>query len=323
MSDTPPNTVDDLASRSFPVRFKAYLAERFPLGSYATLISLFFLAGYLASQATAGVANLVVGPRAIAGFFVIFGSFLVLRFLDEFKDYELDRKIHPDRLLSRGVIRLTELGILAGVVSALMLAASIPLGLPAVEWCGGVLFMLVLLWREFFIPKLLARSYAVFAAAHQLLHPALVGFCFACWTAPTGRALTTAGMYSLFAAFSFLAFDVGRKSLPPELEREGYDTYTSMYGTRPAAWLGVALLAGASISLAAMAWTLGAALWVYGGIGASWLLSAWGFAAFLRRPDARSAGKLKNFASINMMLGFLLIIIDLVARLGVRFTASW
>ena len=323
MSHHPTSASDDLASRAFPVRFRAYLAERFPLGSYATLISLFFLAGYLASQALTNPGDLVVGPRALAGFFVIFGAFLVLRVLDDVKDYDLDRKIHPERLVSRGVIRLTELGILAGVVAALMLAVSISLGLPAAEWCGGVLFMLVLLWREFFIPRLLARSYAVFAAAHQLLHPALVGFCFACWTAPTGRALTTAGLYSLFAAFSFLAFDVGRKSLPPDLERDGYDTYTSMYGTRPAAWLGMALLAGASASLAAMAWTLGAALWVHAGIGASWLLSAWGFVVFLRKPDERSAGKLKNFASINMMLGFLLIIIDLVARLGVRFTATW
>jgi hypothetical protein len=314
---------DDLAIRSFPVRFRAYLAERFPLGSYATLISLFFLAGYLAAQAMTEPSHLLVGPRAAAGFAVIFGAFLVLRFLDEFKDYDLDRKIHPERLVSRGVIRLSELGVLTGLAAAGMLAVSLPLGLPALEWCGAVLFMLVLLWREFFIPKLLARSYAVFAAAHQLLHPALVGFCFACWTAPTGRALVTAGLYSLFAAFSFLAFDVGRKLLPPELEREGYDTYSSMYGTRPAAWLGMALLAAASVALAAMEWTLGAALWVFPGIGAAWLLSAWGFVGFLRTPNERSAGKLKNFASINMMLGFLLIIIDLVARHGVRFTAAW
>jgi hypothetical protein len=314
---------DDLATRPFPTRFRAYLAERFPLPAYTTLISLFFFAGYLAAQAEAGVETLVIGPRVLAGFAVIFGAFLVLRFLDEFKDYELDCEIHPERLVSRGVIQLKELGMGTVVVSALMLAASASLGWGALAWCGGVLLMLVLLWREFFIPRLLGRSYAIFAAAHQLLHPALVGFCFACWVAPQGATLAVAGLYSLFAAFSFLAFDVGRKLLTPELEREGYDTYSAMYGMRPATVLGIALLVAASLSLAGMMALLGAAVWVHAGIGVAWLLSVWGFVAFLRAPDARRAGKLKNAASLNMMLGFLLVIVDLGVRHGLSFTAGW
>jgi hypothetical protein len=45
--------------------------------------------------------------------------------------------------------------------------------------------------------------------------------------------------------------------------------------------------------------------------------------AFLRAPDARRAGKLKNAASLNMMLGFLLVIVDLGVRHGLSFTAGW
>jgi len=313
----------DLAARSFPVRFRAYLAERFPLPAYTTLISLFFVCGYFVAQAADEPADLLLGPRMVAGFAVVFGAFLVLRFLDEFKDYELDKQIHPERLVSRGVIRLGELGLLAGVTAAVMLAVSATMGLVAVEWCGAILFMLVLLWREFFIGRLLSRSYAVYAAAHQLLHPALVGFCFACWAAPQGRSLVLAGLYSLFAAFSFLAFDVGRKLLPPALEREGYETYSAMYGMRTAVGLGIGLLACASISLAALCALLGCALWVFAGIGAAWLVSVWGFVAFLRAPDGRRAGKLKDFASINMMLGFLVVTMELAVRHGLTFTAGW
>ena len=313
----------DLAARSFPIRFRAYLAERFPLPAYTTLISLFFVCGYFVAQAAEAPEDLVLGPRMIAGFAVVFGAFLVLRFLDEFKDYELDKEIHPERLVSRGVIRLGELGLLAGVTAFFMLAVSASMGLAAVEWCGAILFMLVLLWREFFIGRLLSRSYAVYAAAHQLLHPALVGFCFACWAVPQGRSLGLAGLYSLFAAFSFLAFDVGRKLLPPALERDGYETYSAMYGLRTAVWLGIGLLAGASISLAALCALLGSALWVFAGIGGAWLASTWGFLAFLHAPDARRASKLKDFASINMLLGFLLVTVDLAVRHGLAFTASW
>jgi len=316
-------SADDLAARSFPVRFRAYLAERFPLPAYTTLISLFFVTGYFAAQAVEQPEDLVVGPRMVAGFAVVLLAFLVLRFLDEFKDYELDREIHPERLVSRGVIRLSELGMLAGLSAAGMLALSLPLGLPAMEWCGGILFMLVLLWREFFIGKLLSRSYAIYAAAHQLLHPALVGFCFACWVMPTGRALGAAALYSLFAAFSFLAFDVGRKLLPPTMEREGYETYSARYGMKTAAWLGIGLLLLGSISLACLAAMLDAALWIHGGILVAWLLSASGFAAFLRNPSKRRSGKLKDFASINMLLGFLLLTVELATRYGLSFTAAW
>jgi len=314
---------DDLAGQPFPTRFRAYLAERFPLPAYATLISLFFVTGYFSAQAVDGPTDLVVGPRMLAGFAVVLLAFLVLRFLDEFKDYELDREIHPERLVSRGVIRLSELGLLAGFAAAAMLALSLPLGLPALEWCGGILFMLLLLWREFFIGKLLARSYALYAAAHQLLHPALVGFCFACWTMPLGRALVAGALYSLFAAFSFLAFDVGRKLLPPALEREGYETYSARYGMKTATWLGIGLMLLGSGSLAALAIMLGSAPWIHGGILTAWLVSSSGFVAFLHNPSKRRSGKLKDFASINMLLGFLLLSVELATRHGLSFTTEW
>ena len=316
-------SADDLAAQPFVVRFRAYLAERFPLPAYTTLISLFFVTGYFVAQATEQPDDLIVGPRMLAGFAVVLLAFLVLRFLDEFKDYELDREIHPERLVSRGVIRLGELGLMAGASAAAMLALSLPLGLAALEWCGAILFMLVLLWREFFIGKLLSRSYAIYAAAHQLLHPALVGFCFACWAMPLGRTLVAGALYSLFAAFSFLAFDVGRKLLPPGLEREGYETYSARYGMRAAAWLGIGLLLLGSIALAALAVMLDAAPWIHGGILLAWLLSAWGFVAFLRNPSKRRSAKLKDFASINMLLGFLLLTVELATRYGLAFTGSW
>jgi hypothetical protein len=313
---------DSLAARSFPVRFRAYLAERFPLGSYATLILLFLSAGHLSAQHLAGVDRLWITPRAGVGFVVVLLAFLVLRFLDEFKDYETDRQIHPERLVSRGVIRLRELGIAAVVSTILMLGASALLGWQALAWCGGILVMLLLLWREFFIPRLLGRSYAVFAAAHQLLHPALVGFCFASWIAPSGKALAVAGCYSLFAAFSFLAFDVGRKLVPPELEREGWETYSARYGMRPAAFGALALLTGAVLSACGMAYLLQLHVWVYPALAAGGLLGGWGFVAFLRTPDGRRADKLKGSASLTMLLGFLIVAADLVALHGVGFAAN-
>jgi len=163
----------------------------------------------------------------------------------------------------------------------------------------------------------------VYAAAHQLLHPALVGFCFACWVLPTGRALAVAGLYSLFAACAFLAFDVGRKLLTPQQEREGYETYSAMYGMRPATWLGIVLLAGAALALAAMLWLLNGSLWTYPAVGVAWLAGAWGFLAFLRAPDARRASKLKDSASLTMLLGFVLVIVDLCVRHGLSFTGHW
>ena len=310
------------ADSPFPRRFRAYLAERFPLASYSTLILLFVATAHLAAQHLDGVGRLWITPRAALAFVVVLLAFLVLRFLDEFKDFELDQRIHPERLVSRGVIRLRELGWAALLCAAAMVALSVPLGWPAVVWCGSILGMLVLLWRDFFATRLLDRSYAVYAAVHQLLHPALVGFAFASWCAPAGKALLAGGLYSLFAALSFLAFDVGRKLVPPELEREGWETYSQRYGLGPATWLALGLLAGATVAAAGLAWTLDARTWVYPALGAAGCAGSWGFVAFLRRPDPERAGKLKNSASLTMLLGFVILIADLVARHGLDVSAA-
>src|SRR5690606_3218576 len=65
-------------------------------------------------------------PLAAAAYFL---TVLLLRVLDEHKDFERDRQAYPGRLLSRGVVTLPELRRVGLVIGALAWACAAALGL--------------------------------------------------------------------------------------------------------------------------------------------------------------------------------------------------
>lgn len=193
-----------LTLRHPALRLGAYLQERFPPAATALFIALFFT-----SAATVSVA-LGDGSRIHwAGAAVMLLLFFRLRVADDHKDFVQDRHEHPDRLLSRGVITLTELAWVSR--AALLVEALLVLTIgarAAVAWLACSIFLVLMRW-EFGIGPWLRRHVVLYAIAHNPIIALLACFAAACTDARLTPAL--AG-YLLFASLAALGYELGRKS---------------------------------------------------------------------------------------------------------------
>ena len=101
-------------------RWWQFVRERFPLGSVVPMAVAFVLANAAVAARVDGVRVdperwLAIGALALSFFFR-------LRLFDELKDHELDRTVHPERPLARGLLGRREVGWAAVGLAALELA---------------------------------------------------------------------------------------------------------------------------------------------------------------------------------------------------------
>src|SRR5439155_15749200 len=90
------------ADSSFARRFYAWVGERFPLANGLLFFVVYAAALLLGRQGAGATAALHVSD--LGGFAAAWAFFLMLRVFDEHKDYALDCRLHPERVLSRGLI---------------------------------------------------------------------------------------------------------------------------------------------------------------------------------------------------------------------------
>lgn len=289
------------AQSPLPARLLAWAGERFQAVNGVFCMVLYGAA--LTCGRASAPGPLALAPLDIAGFFAAYAFLLMLRVYDEHKDYELDMKNHPQRVLQRGLITLGHLKVAGALAILLQLVVSLAydgFGLGAVlqRW------LLVFVWsalmaKEFFISEWLGKRLVLYAVSHMVVMPMSV-----LWMVQMGAGqgpLPRAAW--LLAGLSFLsgsAFEIGRKTRAPQDERETVDSYSKTLGLSGAvaALLTVSAMAGALL------------LWLLSEVGGA--LSPLGIAAalvaaalpvapllrFLRAPSSKGA-KL-NEAALGM-----------------------
>lgn len=149
--------------------------ERFPaINLFSSFILYFLVAAAVRSEAVSGVY--LVWEDIFAALALYF-HFLVLRVLDEHKDYSRDLITHPQRVLQRGLVTLSQLRLL-GVFAALVTLtitllfnsqSSIVLGAWAVVMIW-TLFMSV----EFFCGRWLNKHLLLYSVTHMLILPMMI-----------------------------------------------------------------------------------------------------------------------------------------------------
>ena len=107
-------------------------------------------------------------------FVVTFLQFLMVRIIDEFKDYKEDCKYRPYRPVPRGLVSLKELGVLFAICAILQVIITF-------IFCKGAMLCLIALWlffaimsKGFFIKKFLDKHILIEVALDELLMPFLV-----------------------------------------------------------------------------------------------------------------------------------------------------
>ena len=308
-------------------RIVAWMNERFPFAN-----ALLFFILYLTSAAVARTAldhEIKISLFDVINCLLTWGLFLVIRVFDEHKDYEEDVLNHPQRVLQSGLITLKHLKVLASISIAAQLLFSFhldsyTLGSATISWL--IMFTyLCLMGAEFFCGSWLEKRLTLYAFSHMLIMPLIV-FWLANIATPSDdiRNVFTPSLYAmmLLAFVSGFCFEIARKPLGPEEERETVDSYSKIFGTKGSAYVVMGLITGMLFSQALLLFFLGIeAMWAYGiALIATYILAIKQVASFVAAPSLKGREKNEAAIAINMLVGYLVIIIAVLVNNGIAWS---
>lgn len=332
-------------------RLKAWMHERF---APANALLFFILYLTTAAVARAGVAGEVaVSLRDVVGCLVTWSFFLLLRVFDEHKDYELDCRNHPHRVLQSGLITLRHLKALGAAAIALQLcwalgldlfaarpvarldagpfaaeavasttAALAGIGFPVLAAWAAMFAWTCLMGREFFIADWLTRHLTWYAVSHMLVMPLIVW-----WLAQMalpGATLTPALAWLMALAFvSGFCFEITRKTRGPEEERDSVDSYSRIFGTRGSAWVVIALVTAMVACQVVLIDALAGRVlpWAVALLGLAWAGGMLQLRAFLQAPSARAREKNEAVVALTMLAGYAVVLAVVISQRGLA--AHW
>jgi len=275
------------------VNWRIFQRERFPLHTHLPLI----LALLFAHITFTGVS-----ATHIAIFFVLLSFFFRMRLFDEIKDYATDCEKNPSRPLPRGVLKICDLQrvilILFGFEIVLTAVAN-PIALAVLLPAQGYSF---LMYKEFFIGKILRPHLTTYAVCHTVIMVALSALCSAwllkCfpWQLETRNWIFAVGCFGVFNVFEF-----GRKTFAKTEERDGVDSYSKIWGRIGAVLLN---LSQSLLGLGAMgyAYPYKNFQWLLGSAIIALLLIAGVVYIFLNTANAAKVYRAISGASILLIL---------------------
>lgn len=275
------------AQISLARRLWIYQAERFPIVKHGLLIAAFSSCGICLSALLRHQPHWPEPKTFIVGFVVLFGLFLHLRIADEFKDAEVDARYRPGRPVPRGLIRLSTLGWVAVVTAAVQVVACLWISPFLVPLLAVVWGYMALMSAEFFAPAWLKARPIVYLLSHMLIMPLVDVWVSACdWLPATGRPPEGLGWFLALSYCNGVVLEIGRKTYAPADERTGVETYSALWGLRPAliVWL-AALLTAIGFALALSRLTGALPVMAVAGTAAAGL-AGWLLLRSWRRPDA-------------------------------------
>ncbi len=288
---------------AWPLRFAAYLNERFRPGLMLFMTTLMVLAHGLAAHVYAGVKlNASSWQTLSLVTVVLFLIFFHLRVFDEHKDWHIDRYAFPERVLSRGWVTLKQLTWLGACAIGLELAIAWWIGWPFFWAIVGCLLYTVAMFFEFGIGTWLRRSILVYGITHMLVLPGMiVAIYLSCDRIspsydPFAWPLLAYAVVQFGMAFSL---EVARKVRLPANEKPNVDTYSGQLGLRGAlaTILGCQAVALLLLGYVREALQLGLNAVVVSVV--AWLLVAFGFVALVRRLPARFERQVEGLAVLT------------------------
>lgn len=239
-----------LADRTSLVRaIAAWASERFPLAETAAMLLGLYVVSLLYGRALVDRGQLSFSLADAGAFAAVWSFFLMIRVIDEHKDYERDLVDHPDRVLQRGLVTLAQLRALgvAAIVIQLVVSISLDGGFgPVTTWWLIAIAFVALTARELFIGEWLNRRLLAYVMAHLPLWSLAV-----VWMAQIGarpRWLPVDVIWLALLGFVLpWGVDLARRIAPAAVQRPPVSTsYADSLGARRSALvLTFVVLAGA------------------------------------------------------------------------------
>ncbi len=214
----------------FLKKWNTYQKERFPVLVYGSYIFAIVMATYCVASGIAGKHILDI-KIVLPMFIVTFVQFLMVRIVDEFKDYEEDCKYRPYRPVPRGLISLGELRNLFIICVVIQIITTLVFCRHAFPFLIALWIVFFLMTKGFFIKKILDKHILLEVLFDEIMMPAIVLY-IANFVCPTIEIINN----SIFIKFLILSYvvswivEVARKVRCKEDEENGVRTYTAVYG---------------------------------------------------------------------------------------------
>ena len=284
-------------------RLWTYQDERFPVAKTALLLAVFCAAGINVAAFLGGQALPRWTAYAVA-WVATFIIFFQMRVCDEHKDHADDTLYRPERPVPRGLISLRELrwlGLLGVPAAALVTGVYEPrLLIPL----AAVWVWLALMTVEFFMPAALKSNPVAYLVSHMIIMPLITLLVTACVWAETGTMPDGLGLFLILSFLNGVVLEVGRKLRTPDNEREGVETYSALWGPRPAAgiWL-IAVLAAGTLAFM-LGVSLQAAVVVGPAILLGVLMALFAALTFSETSDDRSQRRIDTVSGLWVLLSY-------------------
>ena len=216
---------------NFFKKWYTYQKERFPIATYGLYIfSIVFGTFCFATESKNWI-------MLIPMFVVALLQFLMVRIVDEFKDFEEDSKYRPYRPVPRGLVSLKELGILGGICAIIQIGLTAILNLKGLIYLSLVWIFFAIMSKSFFIKKLVDKHILLEVTLDEFLMPLLVLY--------LSTFVTTISVKLIpFLILSYLGswiVEIARKIRCKEDEENGVKTYTAVFGIPKATTIVVVL----------------------------------------------------------------------------------
>jgi 4-hydroxybenzoate polyprenyltransferase len=250
---------------------------------------------------------MIFSPSTFIGIWNIFTLLLILRLMDELKDGKIDQELFQQRPVPSGKVLESDIWFSLAVVIVLYLAANL--------WVGGVLWMplvvlgySLLMFRYFFIPRVLRKHLLLNLATHNPIIPIMLSYLVILFSVERQlpwrnmRWSSIALLIAMYWSMSF-AWEIARKIRSQE-EENAYVTYSQILGR-----VGAVLAAGTAQTIAFSIglyfyWTLSFSKVFLAILSVGYGMTMWGHVRFILRPNPVTS-KLKPFAERYILSVFI------------------
>lgn len=215
-------------------RLAIYFREMYPLLPRFGLATIMFFEIYFVLLLNTGVKTFQIGFQEFIGVFTIFVFLMILRIADDFKDYETDRRLFPERALPSGRVFKKDLAVALSVIVSI----SVLLNLFFMNNQGWFLFLYIygtLMSFWFFKKDKIQNSLPLALVTHNpvMMILNIYTITFVCYK----YGLPLLSLPTILLAFTMyfpsLIWEISRKIRAPKDETE-YVTYSKLFGYQQA-----------------------------------------------------------------------------------------
>lgn len=273
-------------------RLWIYQRERIPLFKTIVLLSVFSASSINVSAMLAG-RDFPAWPAYAAALIVSLVIFIQLRACDEYKDGPADRRYRPERPIPRKLVKLQTILAIAAGLAPVAICATWFYHPPLLVLLGLVWFWMALMAVEFFAADWLKERSVIYLVSHMAIMPLLDLFVTGAeWLPAAGAPARGLTLFLLLSFVNGCILEIGRKTWATENEREGVESYSSLWGVRNAALVWIVMTGTAFALLVGVGVATGHALATIIP-GLLMLIAAWG-AGFhmINKPSIKAQARL-------------------------------